>query len=97
MPIYDYKCQGCGQAFELLILKGTVAECPECHSHNLEQQISGFAVSSASISQSNLQAARRRVKNSSIYKDQKVHEAEEIREHAAEYSPSLNEKKKVTK
>ena len=85
MPIYDYKCKGCGQVFELLVLKGSTAECPACQSHELEQQISGFAVSSASISQSNLQAARRKARNSSVYKDQRIHEGEEIKEHAAEH------------
>jgi putative FmdB family regulatory protein len=88
MPIYDYKCRRCGQAFELLVLKGTVAECPQCQSQELEQQISGFAVSSDSIRQSNVQRERNRVRNSSIYKDRKVHEAEEIKEHAAEYNQS---------
>jgi putative FmdB family regulatory protein len=87
MPIYDYKCRHCGQAFELLVLKTTVAECPACQSKELEQLISGFAVSSDSIRQSNLQAARRKIKNSSNYKDQKVAEADEIKEHAAEYYP----------
>ena len=29
MPIFDYECGKCGEQFELLVLKGTVAECPE--------------------------------------------------------------------
>ena len=86
MPIYDYKCQSCGQTFEFFVLKNTVAECPACQSQKLEQLISGFAVSSQSISQSNLQSARRKMRDSSHYKDKKVHEAEEIREHAAEHN-----------
>ena len=85
MPIYDYQCRQCGEEFELLVLKNTVAACPSCQSQDLEQLISGFAVSSASIRQANLQAARRKYKTSSIYKDQKVAEADEIREHAPQY------------
>jgi len=82
MPIYDYKCRGCGHEFELIVLRNTVAACPQCQSTELEQQISGFAVSTESMRQSNLKAARRRYANSKNYKDQKVAEADEIREHA---------------
>ena len=81
MPIYDYQCRKCKNRFELLVLKGTVAACPQCQSEDLEQQISGFAVSSDSIRQSNLEAARKRYANSKNYKDKKVAEAEEVREH----------------
>ncbi len=90
MPIYDYQCRNCGEEFELLVLKTTVAACPACQSQDLEQLISGFAVSSESIRQANLQAAKRKLKNSSNFKDQKVAEAEEIREH----NPQYFEKKK---
>ena len=51
----------------------------------LEQLISGFAVSSESTRQANLKAARRKYATSSNYKEQKVAEAEEIREHAPQY------------
>ena len=64
----------------MLVLKGMVAECPACQGQDLEQLISGFAVSSESIRQSNLQAARRRYAASSDVKDKKVAEIEEIRE-----------------
>jgi len=82
MPIFDYKCRGCGQEFELIVLKTTVVACPACESRDLEQLLSGFAVSTDSIRQSNLQAARRKLKTSSNYRDQKVAEVEEIKEHA---------------
>ena len=90
MPIYDYQCRKCGEEFELLVLKNTVAACPSCQSQDLEQLISGFAVSSESIRQANLTAAKRKLAASSNYKDQKIAEAEEIREHA----PQHFEKKK---
>jgi len=82
MPIYEYECRGCGEQFELLVLKNTVAACPACQSEDLEQLISGFAVSSAEISQANVKAARRQLASSSNYRDKKVAEAEEIREHS---------------
>ena len=85
MPIYDYQCRNCGEEFELLVLKNTVAACPACQSQDLEQLISGFSVSSESSRQANLKAARRKYAASSNYKDQKVAEAEEIREHAPQY------------
>jgi putative FmdB family regulatory protein len=91
MPIYDYKCRTCGVQFELLILGSRVAACTSCESLDLEQLLStGIAVSSASIRQSNIDAARRRLKNSSNYRDKKVAEMEEIKEH----SPVLPENKK---
>jgi len=94
MPIFDYECRKCGEQFELLVLKGTVAECPACQGQELEQLISGFAVSSEATRQSNLQAARRRYAASSDVKDKKVAEIEEIREHAPDYGIKKKEKKK---
>jgi putative FmdB family regulatory protein len=85
MPIYDYQCKSCGEEFELLVLKNTVVACPSCQGQDLEQLISGFAVSSDSIRQANLKAARRKYATSATYKDQKVAEADEIREHAPQY------------
>jgi putative FmdB family regulatory protein len=93
MPIYEYECRGCGEQFELLVLKGTVAACPACQSGDLEQLLSGFAVSSQEITQANVAAARQRYKNSSNYKDQKVAEREEIIEHSPGLAESLKKKK----
>ena len=47
MPLYEYKCLGCGNHFELLILKAsqTIA-CPSCSSASVERLLSAFAVSS---------------------------------------------------
>ncbi len=92
MPIYEYECRQCGEQFEALVLKATVASCPACQSEDLEQLISGFAVSSEASRQSNLQAARRKLSNSSNYRDQKIAEAEEIREHSP--APELPRPKK---
>jgi putative FmdB family regulatory protein len=82
MPIYDYKCRNCGHQFELIVLRNTLAVCPQCQSAELEQLVSGFAVSTQAIRQANVKAARRMYAASKNYRDQKVAEADEIKEHA---------------
>jgi putative FmdB family regulatory protein len=47
MPIYEYACHDCGNAFELLVRSSTVPECPQCHSHQLDKQLSVFATASS--------------------------------------------------
>lgn len=81
MPIYEYKCRGCANEFELLVLKNTVAACPQCESQDLEQILSGFAVSSDGIRQANAKAARRAAVRSKNYIDQKVADAEYVKKH----------------
>ncbi len=91
MPIYDYACRHCGDKFELLVLTATVEACPSCQSQDLERLLSSaFAVSSESTRQSHLQAARRKNATSRDYRDKKVAEAEEIKEH----SPPIEPKRK---
>jgi len=91
MPIFDYQCRACGHEFELLVLKGSVAACPSCRSRDLEQLLSGFAVSTEEMTRARVKAARRQYTSSSNYKDQKIAEAEEVREHSPQY---FSEKKK---
>ena len=47
MPIYEYACHDCGNAFELLVRSDTVPACPECHSLHLDKQLSVFATASS--------------------------------------------------
>jgi putative FmdB family regulatory protein len=82
MPIYEYECGQCAERFELLLLNSMVARCPSCQSQDLKQLLSGFAVSSEASRQSSLKAARRAYASSRNVRDQKVAEAEEIREHS---------------
>ena len=47
MPIYEYACQDCGSAFELLVRSDTVLQCPQCRSPQLAKQLSVFATGSS--------------------------------------------------
>jgi putative FmdB family regulatory protein len=60
MPIYDYKCRGCGHFFEELVKLGQVPDCPSCGSKELEQLISLPAVSTHSSRERSLSKARKR-------------------------------------
>jgi putative FmdB family regulatory protein len=89
MPIYEYHCSRCNHEFELLVLKTSPAPaCPACHSPEIEQLLSGFAVSSEGISQSNIDKARQSYKASGQRRDQQVaaveYEKKERSEHGLE-------------
>lgn len=44
MPIFEYRCDGCGRQFEKLVRGGSTAvACPSCGGEKLEQQYSTFA------------------------------------------------------
>lgn len=81
MPIYDYQCRDCGHEFELVVLKSTVVACPTCQGANLEQLLSGFAVSSDGIRQANARASRQAQLSSRETKDKQVAQAEYIKHH----------------
>jgi putative FmdB family regulatory protein len=86
MPIYEYQCHQCGNEFELLILKGSPEpSCPACQSKEIEQLLSGFAVSSEGISQSRLKAARKKYAASSQVRDKKVADAEYMKKEHEEH------------
>lgn len=40
MPIYDYHCNHCDKAFELLVRSTTILTCPHCGSTMLEKLVS---------------------------------------------------------
>lgn len=44
MPIFEYRCESCGHKFEAILFGEQKAECPQCHTQKLEQQLSTFAV-----------------------------------------------------
>src|SRR5687768_11616502 len=86
MPIFEYRCKGCGHEFEFLALPGSAktAACPECASEDLEKLLTGFAVKSAELSQARVQKARAAMKTNKNRIDQQVSESEHIREHVSE-------------
>ena len=43
MPLFAYACKACGAASELLVRGSEAPSCPECHSTDLEKQMSHFA------------------------------------------------------
>ena len=81
MPIYEYKCRHCANEFELLVLRGATAACPKCRSEDLEQILSGFAVSSEGIRMANAKAARRAAVKSKDFIDKRVADAEYVKKH----------------
>lgn len=49
MPIYEYQCDGCGHAVEVLLRRpDEQPECPDCGGTKLEKQMSVFAAQSSS-------------------------------------------------
>jgi putative FmdB family regulatory protein len=46
MPLYDYECRACGREFEALVRGDSQPSCPECHSQDLERQLSTFMMTS---------------------------------------------------
>ena len=49
MPIFEYICKDCGQAFEKIVPRyDSEAECARCKSVNVEKQLSVFAVAGSS-------------------------------------------------
>ncbi|HEY3927743.1 MAG TPA: zinc ribbon domain-containing protein [Candidatus Koribacter sp.] len=48
MPIFEYVCAGCGHKFETIVMGSAEPECPKCHAHELEQQLSKFSAHSKS-------------------------------------------------
>ena len=56
MPIYEYKCEGCGGHYEQIRKMSDAdsnLECPECRSREVKRQLSSFAAHSGSGPQRN--------------------------------------------
>ncbi len=86
MPIYEYQCTRCAHEFELLLLRTSpVPACPSCDSQDLEQLLSGFAVSSDGTRQTSIDKLRRSYKASGQRRDERVaaveYEKKEREEH----------------
>ena len=51
MPLYEYQCEKCGSAYEVLHLTKEMAEdvvCPECHSRRHKRLMSAASVAAGS-------------------------------------------------
>jgi putative FmdB family regulatory protein len=56
MPIYEYRCQDCGNKFEKLLRRSSEAdglECPSCGQKRLQQEFSTFAAHSGTAKPAN--------------------------------------------
>lgn len=47
--MFDFKCRGCGHAFEYLIRGDAKAVCPQCQGEDCEKQLSMFMVGTPSL------------------------------------------------
>lgn len=46
MPIFEYKCDKCGEVFEKLVSKSDAkVECEKCGSKKVDKQLSAFSAS----------------------------------------------------
>ena len=82
MPIYEYKCRGCGNEFEALLMPKSKEppKCPSCQSEELEQLLSAFGVNSAERSGQVWKAAQKKFEKTEL-RDKKVAERESIDHH----------------
>ena len=61
MPLYDFRCRGCGHEFEALVRSGDEGTvCPSCKGHDIERLLSTFAVSYAEKTQAAARDSRKR-------------------------------------
>jgi putative FmdB family regulatory protein len=63
MPIYEYRCESCGDRFEKLVRRASdamEAGCPSCGEKHLEQQYSTFAARGGSSSDASFTPAETR-------------------------------------
>lgn len=44
MPIYEYKCNKCGEEFEKLVYGNKAVDCPKCLSNDLKKKFSIFGM-----------------------------------------------------
>jgi putative FmdB family regulatory protein len=45
MPIYEYKCNQCGEDFEKLVFGNNPVDCPKCNSQDIKKKMSSFGMS----------------------------------------------------
>ncbi|HCC68440.1 MAG TPA: FmdB family transcriptional regulator [Nitrospiraceae bacterium] len=45
MPIFEYRCQDCGEDFEKLLYRDCPVDCQKCGSKNVKKKFSVFGMS----------------------------------------------------
>ncbi len=75
MPLYEYKCRGCGNEFEVLVRPPASPTCPGCQSADLERLLSGFAVTSAEQLKRAVRAGKEHL-NKTTWRDQREYQKE---------------------
>jgi putative FmdB family regulatory protein len=80
MPIYEYKCRGCGHCFETLVRPPIrTPACPACQSLDMEQLLSAFAASTEQGSKAAFNTARRQTEKG--LREQRVAKQQEFDDH----------------
>jgi putative FmdB family regulatory protein len=81
MPIYEYKCRGCGNCIEALIRSSSPStpDCPACQGEDLEQLLSTFAASTEAASKAAFSVARRQTEKG--LRDQRIAQQQEFNDH----------------
>ena len=64
MPIFEYKCRGCGHEFEALVRKSDIPACPSCNGTDLERLLSLPALKTETTKAQAMKAARPASRNS---------------------------------
>lgn len=76
MPLYEFKCRGCGHEFEALVRPpATACVCPSCIGTDLDRLPSMFAVSSEGTRRTALNGARKAATKTGRDKEHAEHEA----------------------
>ena len=84
MPIFEYRCSGCGDEFESLVLNTSPAPgCPSCGSQDLEKMMSISSVNSEQVRQ---RASRDiRARNRALRTDHAHEEVKRVESHARDH------------
>jgi putative FmdB family regulatory protein len=84
MPLYDYKCRGCGRRFEELVKLGETPNCPGCGGNDLERLFAMPAVSTTKTRKRSLGKARRAAR--AVQKEKAHAQAEYERNYIKDHS-----------
>lgn len=84
MPIYEYKCQGCGHEFEKIVKIGETPDCPGCNSSKVEKLVTFSATVSTTRTRSK-SVAGARARTSEVKKEQDRAHEEYRRKHIEDH------------